>query len=216
MQSRRSTTHSDPIRSSLRCSVIDGSSYSVMVGLGETYLPAFVLAIGLGEVVAGLMATVPMLLGSVLQMISPIVVKRSGSRRRWVIICATTQALSFLPLILGAWLGYIPGWAVLVAATLYWGAAMAAAPAWNTWMSHLVPPRLRAGFFARRTRFAQTFVMLGLIAGGYILHQTKLQDGPLLGFAIVFSIACLARLLSSVFLIKQVEPAAEDFIERSA
>lgn len=205
---------SDPIRSSLRSSVIDASAFSVMVGLGETYLPAFVLAVGLGEVVAGLMATVPMLTGSILQMISPIVLKRTGSRRRWVILCASTQALAFVPLCVGAWQGWIPGWCVLITATLYWAGALAAAPAWNTWMSHLVPPRIRTHFFSRRTRFAQFFVMLGLIVGGVILHNTKSIGVPLLGFAIVFAVACLSRLVSSYYLYKQVEPSSEDFIER--
>lgn len=204
----------DPIRTSLKSSVIDGSAYSIMVGLGETYLPAFVLAVGLGEVVAGLMATVPMLLGAVIQLVSPHVIRRTGSRRRWVILCATTQALAFLPLVVGAWQGWIPAWTVLLAATMYWGGALAAAPAWNTWMSHLVPPRLRTRFFARRTRFAQGFVMLGLVAGGITLHNTKVGGLPLAGFAIVFAVACVARLTSSFFLVRQVEPAAEDFIER--
>ena len=51
---RRST-----LRSDLLASVNDGAAYGGMVGVGETYLPAFVLAVGLGEVAAGLVTTVP-------------------------------------------------------------------------------------------------------------------------------------------------------------
>ena len=36
-----------------RASVADGASFSVMVGVGETYLPAFALALGMGEITAG-------------------------------------------------------------------------------------------------------------------------------------------------------------------
>ncbi|HQU47337.1 MAG TPA: hypothetical protein PK867_31330 [Pirellulales bacterium] len=47
-----------PVRASasrhdLRAMLGDGAAFSVMVGIGETYLPAFALAAGLGEVAAG-------------------------------------------------------------------------------------------------------------------------------------------------------------------
>jgi hypothetical protein len=41
----------------LRSSVGDATFCGVMVGTGETYLPAFVLAAGLGEFIAGLVAS---------------------------------------------------------------------------------------------------------------------------------------------------------------
>ncbi len=210
----RRTPLQDPIRKSLRASVFDASAFSVMVGLGETYLPAFVLAIGLGEVVAGLVATVPMLCGAILQLISPHVVRHTGSHRRWVILCATFQGLAFVPLVIAAWRGWMPAWSALAISTVYWGTALAAGPAWNTWMSHIVPPRLRASFFSRRTRFAQAFVMIGLVSGGIVLHYAKTGGTPLAGFVFVFSIACAARLVSVYFLLRQVEPAVEDIVER--
>ena len=76
-----------------------------MVGLGETYLPAFALAVGLGELVAGLVASVPLLAGGVLQTVSPWGIRRLGSHKRWVVLCATVQSLTFLPLLLSrvAW-----------------------------------------------------------------------------------------------------------------
>src|SRR6202011_3259909 len=54
------------IRKDLRASVADGASFSVMVGIGETYLPAFVLAMGMGEIAAGLISSIPLLVGAVL------------------------------------------------------------------------------------------------------------------------------------------------------
>jgi cyanate permease len=80
----------------LRAITADGVFFSVMVGLREAYVPAFALAAGLGEVVAGLVASVPMLAGAVLQLVTPVAVRRLGSYRRWIVICARLQALSFL------------------------------------------------------------------------------------------------------------------------
>lgn len=44
----------------------DGAAYGGMVGFGETFLPAFVLAVGLGEITAGLIASVPLIAGGVM------------------------------------------------------------------------------------------------------------------------------------------------------
>ena len=44
----------DLVRRNLRAIFGDGVAFSLMVGLGETYIPAFVLALGMSEVLAGL------------------------------------------------------------------------------------------------------------------------------------------------------------------
>ncbi|MDH5566151.1 MAG: hypothetical protein OEY15_05705, partial [Myxococcales bacterium] len=128
----------------LRAIVGDGVSFSVMVGLGESYLAAFVLAAGLGAVAAGLVTTVPLLAGSVLQLSTPAGVRLLRSHRRWVVLCAVLQAASFLPLIGGALLGRVSYATVFLAAAAYWGFGMGTGPAWNTWVGAIVPPNMRA------------------------------------------------------------------------
>src|SRR5437879_1538537 len=58
-------------RDDLRCSMGDAAACSVMIGVGETYFGAFALALGTGETIAGLVATLPMLFGATLQLITP-------------------------------------------------------------------------------------------------------------------------------------------------
>jgi hypothetical protein len=53
----------------------------------------------MGEVVAGLIACVPLLAGAILQLVSPYGVRTLGSYRRWVSACAAVQAASFIPLV---------------------------------------------------------------------------------------------------------------------
>ncbi len=145
----------------LRAMTADGVAFSAMVGLGEAYVPAFALAVGLGEVVSGLVATVPMLAGACLQMVTPAAVRRLGSYRRWVVLCARLQALSFVPLIVGAALGKVGLLWVGVATVAYWAFGMSTSPAWNAWVTSLVPFEIRAGFFARRARAAQAALLGG-------------------------------------------------------
>jgi MFS family permease len=194
------------LRADLCANLADGGCFSVMVGIGEAYLPAFALAVGMGEVLAGLVASLPMLAGAVLQLASPRAIRRLGSHRRWVVLCASCQAASFVPLAIAALVGSIPAWGVFLIASVYWGAGLATGPAWNTWMESIVPRRVRARFFACRTRLTQAGMVTGLLAGGFALQTGKAYGQPLTAFALLFTVAFVCRSLSAGFLFRQTEP----------
>ena len=197
---RRSTESRD-----LRAITADGVSFSTMVGLGEAYVPAFVLAVGLGELVAGMIATLPMLAGALFQLVTPRAVRRLRSYRRWVVACAVLQALSFVPLVAGAWAGRI-GLVWVCAATVgYWAFGMATGPAWNAWVTSLVPPETRTRFFARRTRAGHAALLAAIMAGGLALEWGRIRDQELALFAVLFAAAIGARLLSASYLARQSE-----------
>jgi MFS family permease len=179
-----------------------------MVGIGETYFPAFVLALGMGEIAAGLIASVPLLVGAMLQMISPAAVVRLGSNRRWVVACVVIQAASFIPLVAAATWGHMPAVGVFAAVSLYWAGGLGAGPAWNTWMETVVPFRVRAPFFAMRTRLGQAGTLLGFLVGGAVLQYGKYSEHLLAAFATIFAVAALCRSLSARFLSRQTETTA--------
>jgi len=195
------------LRRDLRAIVGDGVAFSVMVGTGESYIPAFALAAGLGEITAGLVATLPMLVGAAFQLVTPAAVRRLGSQRRWVVLCAAAQAASFAPLVIAALAGRLSRPVLFFAAALYWGFGMATGPAWNTWITQIVPRPIRSRFFAVRARWSQVAVLAGLIAGGASLQAGVGSQRPLLIFAALFGTALLARAVSSRFLASQSEPA---------
>jgi len=197
------------LRKDMRSILADGAAFSVMVGIGETYLPAFILAIGLGEVAAGLITTLPLLAGACLQLSSPWGVRLLGSNRSWVAICATAQALSFLPLCTAAYLGRIPLWAAFAVASVYWGAGLGAGPAWNTWVGTIIPAHFRARYFATRTRVSQLGVLFGFIAGGVVLQYAS-DDKKLLAFGGLFLVGCICRCTSAFFLRRTSEPVPPD------
>ncbi len=190
----------------------DAIAASVMVGTGETYLAAFALALGLGDIVAGIAASGPLLAGAFLQLVSPYAVRRLGSHRRWVVLNAGLQAASFVPLIAAAITGHLGTFGLLAIATFYWATGMAAGPAWNTWVGTIVPRSVRARFFARRTRGGQAALLVGLLGGGAILQFSTSEGEKLLGFALLFAIAGLARAVSAWLLAHQSEP--DPLVER--
>ena len=202
------------VRNDLRYSVADATSYSVMVGLGEAYLPAFALAAGLGDIRSGMVATVPMLCGAVLQLAAPRLVARCGSHRRWVVGCAICQGMSLLMLPL-ALLGKSAAlWAIYGAATIYWTASLATGPAWNTWIETIVPPRLRARYFGRRSRLSHAAVLLGFMAGGFALQAGKAAGWALPTFIALFSVAAAFRFTSAWFLSRHRDLHAGKLFDR--
>lgn len=195
MQSNHALTEGRTLTRNLRAMLADAAAFSLMVGLGETYVSAFVLALGMSEVAAGLVTTIPILAGAGLQLVSPWAIRQLQSHRRWVIACAGMQAFSLLILPAAIFTGGT-GWLVFPAVTLYWAAGLAAGPAWNTWVEPLVPPAIRANFFAGRSRIAQFATLAGFVLGGIVLQSSQ-SSGLLYVFAALFIVAAIFRLIST-------------------
>ena len=185
-----------------------------MVGLGEAYLPAFALAAGLGDIRSGMVATLPMLFGALVQLAAPRLISRCGSHRRWVVGCVICQGLSLLLLPLALWGKSTALWVIYGAATLYWATGLATGPAWNTWVETIVPPRLRARYFGRRSRISHAAVLLGFLAGGVALQGGKAAGWALPTFVGLFCVAAAFRFTSAKFLSMQREPRAGRLIDR--
>ena len=194
------------LRRDLWVSTADAATYSVMVGCGETYIPAFALALGLGPVAAGMLVSVPIFAGALFQLVTPLAVRWLGTNRGWVIACTVVQSLSFVPLVFWALRGKAQLAELLVAASVYWAAGMAGAPAWNTWMGTLVPERMRTSYFAQRNRLGQFCIFLGFVVGGLTLQAGETHGLTLLAFAVLFTAAGVCRLVSTLFLAACSEP----------
>ncbi len=187
-------------RRSLRLSLFDVFFFSIMVGAGESYLPAFALSAGMGETLAGLFSSVPLLVAALVQLVTPFVVRRVGSIKKYVVSCAVIQALSFLPLIYFSLYGTSNFLVLFLIATVYWGAGFAAGPTWNFWMGQLVADTQSADYFSRRTRISQMGILLGLVGGGLAL-QNKISVGPFTSvFSVLFAIAFISRASSGLIL----------------
>lgn len=195
-----------PVRHSLRASTLDGTAHAVMLGLGETYFPAFALFLGASAFAAGLLTTLPLLVGALFQLLTPYGAGVVGNKR-WVVGSALLQALTFVPVALtlaDGDLGY--AW-LLLWVCVYWALALGINPAWNAWMGRLVPPPVRSTFFSRRNIPIQAALFLSVVGGGYLLHLAEhSQLGAASGFAAIFALAAASRLVSTALLGQQFEP----------
>lgn len=196
---------------SLRHSVRDAMAYAVMAGGAETYLSAFALFLKASAQQVAVISTLPALLGSLAQLLSAwlgVWLGRRGAwRRRIILFGAALQGLMWLPLLALPLL--FPEHAVpllLICITLYFAGAHLAAPQWTSLMGDLVPERRRGRFFARRTRLTSATSFGALALGGLALHLFDERGHTAAGFAALFLVAFLARMVSLYYLWRMHDP----------
>jgi MFS family permease len=147
-----------------------------------------------------------------------------------VVLTAAAQALMYLPLALmavfGVGLGHALGSAHLLIgavgliATIYYAVGIACGPAWTAWMGIIVPPRVRAGYYASRNRWLQGGTLAGLILGGTIWQfgkslEATTPQAPLYAFGVLFLLALAARAVSAYYLWAETEPAPLPVADRT-
>ncbi len=187
----------------------DAAGFSLMVGLGESYLGACVIALGFDGVTTGLFLSVPVMVGGSLQLASMRGLRAAGTYKKWVVGAVVAQALALL-IFAGAALGWKVGvLGAFAASAVYWGAGMSAGPAWNLWIERLVRPEVRVRFFARRIRIYQAGLLASFLASGWFLSVAKERGWVLGAFAAMFGVASLARLFSACCLWSQDDLAIE-------
>ncbi|MBX9789497.1 MAG: MFS transporter [Pirellulales bacterium] len=195
------------LRPCLRTMHVEGVMCSFMQGLGELYLGAYGLAMGMGQVASGLLSTLPLLAGALLQLASPRAVSWLRSHRRWVVLCVAVQASCFLPLALGSVTSTMPELWIFVVVAVYWGTGLASGPAWSTWAASIVPVRLRPRFFGLRTRLSQAALLLGFLTSGVTLQVAAAAGCVREAFLALFSLAAVCRFASGGLLASQPEEA---------
>ena len=182
---------------SMKLSLVDAFLSALVIGAGETYLPAYALSTGMGEVFAGILATLPIVSGAFLQLMTPRGLQQVQSHKHWVVISTILQALTFLPLVYFSATRSPDFWTLFLILSLYWGAGFSSGIAWNYWMGRLVPPDEGTRFFSKRARISQIGILTGLIGGGLALHF-NVALGPFSSvFTFLFLFAGACRLMCS-------------------
>ncbi len=100
-----------------------------------------------------IVASAPMMVGGILQLGFSVGHCQSSSYKNWIIITRPRVAeLELDSACIAACAGSLSPAALLVIASIYWAGGLAAGPAWNTWIGHLVPTGVRSRFFAQTYR----------------------------------------------------------------
>lgn len=183
-------------------------AYAVMQGGAETYLAAFSLFCRASAAQVALLSTLPQLLASLAQLLGAWMVRHLRRRKPVILGGVLFQALTLLPILtVPLWFADQAVMLLLVLYTFYFAGGGLAAPPWTSLMGDIVPEQRRGRFFALRTRLMNIVAFTALVSSGLILHFFDHRDATAMGFALIFSIACCARLVSGWHLGHMHEPA---------
>ena len=198
------------IKKSLRYSILDGSFAASMIGFGESFFPAYAVFLQANNIQFGLLTSLPLLLGSLIQLFSHAVLRRFRSRKRLVSLMALFQGFMYLPVILVFFLGTHRMSYLILFACIYWIFGMILSPAWNSWMGDLVPERERGVYFGKRNKITGSSSFFSFLLAGYILHlYPQGATSEYMGYVTIFLLAFSSRIFSYKYLTKKYEPPYE-------
>lgn len=193
------------IKKSLKYSIFDGTFYSIMVGLGESFFMAFGVFLKADIFQQGLLGSLPQSLGYFFELFSDRLLRFIKSRKKMVLIGAFLQGCMYIPIMLVFMFGENKLLWLIIFASIYWVLGMVVSPAWNSWMADLVPVNERGRYFGKRTKIAGVASFVAFILGGMLLQRFG-GDFEYLGYVVIFSLAFISRLFSVFYLTRQEEP----------
>lgn len=190
-------------------SLLEGFFYSLMVGIGETYLVAYALHLGVSERKAAIIGILPLVLGSVLQFPVLRIFRLLKNYRKMMVSFSAMQGIFLLSTCL-AQLEILHRYQfefLFFCSTGYWTLALAAGPTWNAWLGQLINQNEQKSFFLLRNACLHAATLFSLITAGAVLHFSKENQDPYL-FAKLFVVAGIFRFLSSFFLSRHPDIAS--------
>jgi MFS family permease len=195
------------VRRTLRFSVADGAAFAGMVGLTQSYITPFALALKATTAQIGLLTSIPNFTMALAQLAAPGLCEITGSRKRFILPVVFLHALMWIPILLIPYLVHQSPVAWLIGfVTLNMVLGSIANPAWGSLMADLVPPHIRGRYFSTRNRIAGFITLVfSFIGGGILQFYTK---DIFTGFTLLFGGASLLRLVSVYYLSRMHEPVA--------
>lgn len=197
------------IQRGMRLSIFDGVLAQGFYGLtwpGGVFVTGLALLLGANNVVVGLLAALPPLLGWV-NLIAARQLETLGRRRNYFIVTSSIHRAVFLvPLVLpfsGAYLNQSGQIAVLIGvifvSTVLGGCQHTT---WMSWMADIIPEDKRGSFFSRRNMICNAIWMMEAYAVGKILAHYN----SVLAYVLVFGAATLLALTSVPVVAAQPDP----------
>jgi len=190
----------DQSRRWFRYIAIEGSAATVFVTLtGGAFLTGMALMLGANDFQIGLLVALPFLM-QVAQLASPFLVDKIGGRKKLVIrsaLFARQLWWLLIPILLltGGWrLEALLGIVIISGIII-----MLAAPAWLSWMSDLVPERIRGRFFGVRNSWVAFATVGASLIGGIIIDMYESKGMDNVGFAVIVGLSCLSAFIAFLY-----------------
>ena len=198
------------LRRAMAISVLEGgfATFYLMLTTGA-FLTGYALMLGANDFQLGLLAAIPFL-AQVFQLPAAFLTELTGKRKAVAVITTGASRFSYLALVFLPFLGFIyGGWKVAALITFVgFAAALATAGvnAWTSWMSDLIPERIRGRYFANRSLALSLVTIATSLGGGRLLDWFRANGMEVQGFTWIFGGAVVLGLVSVVLLLFQSAP----------
>jgi MFS family permease len=206
------------VKRGMRLSIVEGMTFALMVGVGETFFLADATRLSASRLQQGLVVSLPLFAGAVGSVASLALLARMRTRKPLVFAAALLQSLVLAALSIASALGRSTPELLIAATTLAAICGQAGGAAWSSWFGDLVPAARRGQYFGVRNRWIYLTTFAGVLLGGRLLAVLE-PDGPVAaaaasgeggvrgaGFALIYGIAALARFTSSLLHLAAPEP----------
>ncbi len=194
-----------------RHSIKEGIFASVKGAFGDYYISPFAIAINASNSLVAFLSSISGLLGPLTQILSSRLIEKH-SRKKIILKSVFFESLMWLPLIIIAILFYkeilintLP-LLLLLSFSLYVILANIGTPAWFSWMGDIVDEKYRGRWFSKRNLIVGFISVVLAISASFFLNYFKKSNWTMIGFAILFFLAFIARIICWRIFKRQYEP----------
>ncbi|MCX6710204.1 MAG: MFS transporter [Candidatus Woesearchaeota archaeon] len=191
-------------KKSLKYSIIEGSANSVMTGFGENYISSFAVKLNATDVQLSFIETFPVLIASFFQLFSVGAIDRIKNRKKIILSGIFAQACTWL-LITSIALYFKNPILLLIFFTMEVSFRIFVNPAWSSMMGEIAEEKIRGKYFGIRNKIAGAINFFAMLIAGrviYLFSINEKKDFVLYGFAILFALSFVARMISWHFMRK--------------
>lgn len=195
----------------MHLSIKEGSAASVMTGLGSDYITPYALALNANNAQIGFLSSFTNLLAPFSQIAGSKMMEKN-SRKKLILTFVSLQALMWLPIILLSlffWKNLFTANLPVILIVFYSLFAIfgsIAGPAWFSLMGDIIPEKIRGRYLSKRNKICGAVALISTLFAAFILDFFKTKGFLLLGFAVIFLIASIARLISAFLFSKHYYP----------
>lgn len=196
---------------SRRLNIKSGIFAAGKVSFGDRFLQPFAIAINMSNSIVALLTSLAGLLGPLSQSISSNIFQKH-SRKKVVLNAVFLESLIWIPFIAiailfskGIYPEILPLMLLLTFST-YVIVGNSFYPHWFSWTGDIVDAKYRGRWFSKRTLITSFVTVVVATASSFFLDYFNKLNLAMIGFAILFGLAMISRLLSWASFKKQYEP----------
>lgn len=206
MQRKQNHLYDINTRKTLRYSTFNGVFASIMTGLANEYVTPFLLLLGGTLRQVGILHALPNIAAALVQLKAPDITESMRSRKKVVSIFTFIQGLIFITLTFLSLFKLITPYLFIGLMVFFSCCSALINPAWGSWLSHIVSEAERGRFFGWRHKTLGLITAGSAFLAGFILNQTKKINSTFYGFALLFGLAFMFRIMGWYCIRRMREP----------